>query len=490
MIMKKKVTIIGGGISGLSSACYLAKEGHSVRIIEKNNHVGGRMNLLEDQGFKFDMGPSWYWMPEVFEDFFKDFGKQTSDYYELVQLKPSYQILWDDNKWDIYADRKILGDFFESIEPGARKALNEFLDDAKIKYEIGMNKMVHKPGKSILEYADYQTLKQGLKLELFKSVSKLIRKKFKNPKIIQALEFPVLFLGAMPNDIPALYTLMNHADLDLGTFYPIGGMYQVSRAMKELAIELNVEIHTNESLVSVEMEDKKVTKIYTSKGKYSTDELLVSMDYHAFEQHILPSQFRTYSENYWENRVMAPSSFLYYIGIDKKIPNLQHHNLFFDENLDEHAAKIYSDIGWPEKPAFYVNCPSKTDSSIAPEGKENIMILIPTPPGYHKDEKETAEILFDQIIKRMEEKCGTSIKEHIILKHTMTGEDFIQTYNSFKGNAYGLANVLKQTAFLKPKMTSKKVKNIVYTGHLTVPGPGVPPAIISGKIAAKLISKK
>lgn len=488
--MKKQITIIGGGISGLSSACYLAKEGMKVRLIEKNPHVGGRMNLLEDQGFNFDMGPSWYWMPEVFEDFFKDFGKETKDYYQLIKLDPSYQIIWDDQTWDIYADREKLGDFFEQHETGAKKALYEFLDDAKIKYEIGMKKMVHKPGKSILEFADYKTLKAGIKLDIFKSVSKLIRKKFKNPKIIQSLEFPVLFLGAMPNDIPALYTLMNHADLDLGTFYPMGGMYQVSRAMEKLALELGVEIHTGESVKEIQFENNKASSIVTESNTYQTDELLVSMDYHAFEQHILPKEYRTYDEKYWDTRVLAPSSFLYYIGVKKKVPNLKHHNLFFDEDLDRHAEKIYGDIGWPDKPAFYVNCTSKTDPKAAPEGMENIMILIPTPPGYHENEEETAETLFDQIIQRMEKLAGESFKEDIIVKHRMTGKDFIKAYNSYKGNAYGLANVLKQTAFLKPKMTSKKVKNLTYTGHLTVPGPGVPPAIISGKIAATLITNK
>lgn len=488
--MTKQVTIIGGGISGLSSACYLAKEGFKVRLIEKNNHVGGRMNILKDKGFSFDMGPSWYWMPEVFEEFFEDFGKSTQDYYTLVKLDPSYQIYWDNDKWDVYADREKLGDFFESLEKGAKKALNEFLDDAKEKYIIGMKQFVHKPGKSAMEFAQLKTLKQGIKLEIFKSVSKLIRKKFKHPKIIQALEFPVLFLGAMPNDIPALYTLMNHADLDLGTFYPIGGMYQVSRAMESLARSLGVEIHTGDPVKEVQFENKKVVSIVTESNTYSTDELLVSMDYHAFEQYILPEQFRQYDEKYWDKRVLAPSSFLYYIGVDKKVENLQHHNLFFDEDLDVHAAKIYSDIGWPEKPAFYVNCPSKTDNTLSPEGMENIMILIPTPPGYHENEEETAEILFDQIMKRMEEKTGTSIKDHIVTKHVMTGKDFIKEYNSYKGNAYGLANVLKQTAFLKPKMQSKKVENLTYTGHLTVPGPGVPPAIISGKIAATLISNR
>lgn len=488
--MEKQITIIGGGISGLSSACYLAKEGMKVRLIEKNPHVGGRMNLLQDQGFNFDMGPSWYWMPEVFEDFFKDFGKETTDYYQLIKLDPSYQIIWDDQTWDIYADREKLGDFFEKHEKGAKKALNEFLDDAKIKYEIGMKKMVHKPGKSILEFADYKTLKAGIKLDIFKSVSKLIRKKFKDPRIIQSLEFPVLFLGAMPNDIPALYTLMNHADLDLGTFYPMGGMYQISKAMENLARELGVEILTGQSVKEVRFENKKVSSVVTDKDTYDTEELLVSMDYHAFEQHILPEQYRTYNENYWDKRVLAPSSFLYYIGVKKKVPNLQHHNLFFDEDLDQHAAKIYEDIGWPDKPAFYVNCTSKTDPKAAPEGMENIMILIPTPTGYHEKEEETADQLFDQVIQRMEKLAGESFKEDIIVKHQMTGKDFIKAYNSYKGNAYGLANVLKQTAFLKPKMTSKKVSNLTYTGHLTVPGPGVPPAIISGKIAATLITNK
>ncbi|MCB0477279.1 MAG: phytoene desaturase [Crocinitomicaceae bacterium] len=488
--MKKQVVVVGGGISGLSSACYLAKEGHQVVVIEKNPQLGGRMNLLQDQGFNFDMGPSWYWMPEVFEDFFKDFGKHTNDYYQLIKLDPSYQIIWDDQTWDIYADREKLGDFFESHEKGAKKALFEFLDDAKIKYEIGMRKMVHKPGKSILEFADYQTIKAGIKLDIFKSVSKLIRQKFKNPKIVQSLEFPVLFLGAMPNDIPALYTLMNHADLDLGTFYPMGGMYQISKAMESLAKELGVEFHTGESVQGVIFEDNKIQAIKTDSGTYPADELLVSMDYHAFEQHILPKEFRSYDEKYWDSRVLAPSSFLYYIGVDKKIPNLQHHNLFFDEDLDQHAKKIYGDIGWPDKPAFYVNCTSKSDPTAAPEGKENLMILIPTPPGYHENEEETAEILFNQVIHRIEKLAGVSIQDSILVKHSMTGKDFIQTYNSYKGNAYGLANVLKQTAFLKPKMTSKKVKNLTYTGHLTVPGPGVPPAIISGKIAATLITKK
>jgi phytoene desaturase len=486
--MGKKVSIIGAGISSLSSAAFLAKAGYEVTIFEKNETIGGRARQFTADGFVFDMGPSWYWMPDVFEQFYNKFGYTTADFYELKRLDPSYNVFWQDGtKTAIPASEKALFEWFESQEKGSSIKLKEFLSEAAYKYDVGINDLVHKPSLKLTEFADIRILKGLFKLHLLSSFSKYIRKYFKNKKILELLEFPVLFLGAMPKDTPALYSLMNYADISLGTWYPMGGMYKFIEAFERIALEQGVKILTNHEIKEVIHHTKKVTHIVTNEGKFETDILISGADYHHTETHLLKEK-ANYTEKYWNSRTMAPSCLLFYIGVTKKIEGLEHHNLFFDEDFEVHAQEIYKNPTWPSAPLFYVSVPSKTDESVAPKGMENLFLLIPIAPDLSDDET-TRERYFNLLMDRLETKIGTSIREHICYKKSYCVSDFKHDYHAFKGNAYGLANTLKQTAILKPSLKNKFLKNAYYTGQLTVPGPGVPPSIISGEVVAKQIIK-
>ncbi|MEL6356910.1 MAG: phytoene desaturase family protein, partial [Bacteroidota bacterium] len=350
------MTVIGAGFAGLSAACYLAKEGYSVRIIEKNSTLGGRARRFSAEGFTFDMGPSWYWMPEVFENFFNDFGHTSSDFYSLQRLDPSYEIVFGaEDIVEVPAGRSALFELFERLEPGSSKNLEKFLAEAAYKYKVGMSEFVQKPGHSIMDFADWRVVRSAFRLQMLTSMATYVRKLFKHPQLIQLLEFPVLFLGATPAKTPALYSLMNYADLELGTWYPNGGMHKIIEGMVNVAHELGVEIISGNPVKKVYSQGGKVQSLETEGGKkYPTDVVVVGADYHHFEQEVLDPADRVYSAAYWEKRTMAPSSLLFYVGLDRKVPGLHHHTLFFDADFNRHAHEIYEEPAWPEKPLFYV----------------------------------------------------------------------------------------------------------------------------------------
>lgn len=483
---KKKVAVIGAGFSGLSSACYLAKFGYEVTVYEKHDQVGGRARSYEEDGFVFDMGPSWYWMPDVFETFFADFGKKVSDYYNLVRLSPGYRVFSKEDYFDVPASLEGIYALFERYEPGSSSNLKLFLKEAQHKYEVGIHDLVHKPGIKLSELMDLRLISGVFRLDVFKSMSSHVRKLFKNEKLIQLLEFPVLFLGALPQNTPALYSLMNYADLVLGTWYPMGGMQKIGQGMYELALELGVKFETGVDITKITVEERLATKLSAAKPPGNFDALVSSADYHFTEQKLLDPQHRRYSAKYWEGRKMAPSCLIYYMGVKGRIDNLLHHNLFFDEDFAQHSKEIYTDPKWPEKPLFYVCCPSKTDPSVAPPDCENLFILIPVAPGL-EDTQQIRDRYLKIVLERLKEKTGCDIEKHTLHLRSYAPSNFITDYNAFKGNAYGLANTLLQTAHLKPGIRNKKVKNLFYAGQLTVPGPGVPPSLISGKLAAEQI---
>jgi phytoene desaturase len=483
---KKKIAIIGAGFSGLSSACYLAKYGYDVTVYEKHDSIGGRSRSYTEDGFVFDMGPSWYWMPDIFEKFFGDFGKKVSDYYHLVRLSPGYRVFFDDDQLDVPATLNELYDLFERYEPGSSKNLKQFLKEAEYKYNVGMHDLVYKPGINISELMDMRLISGVFKLDVFKSMSSHVRKLFKNEKLIKLLEFPVLFLGALPEHTPALYSLMNYADLALGTWYPMGGMQKIAQGMYDLAKELDVKFETGIDINKIIVENNLAQSLSANKQCGAFDALVSSADYHFTEQKLLDKKDRKYSEKYWESRKMAPSCLIYYVGVKGRIDKLLHHNLFFDEDFAKHSKEIYTNPKWPDNPLFYVCCPSKTDDSVAPSGHENLFILIPIAPGL-KDTEEIRDRYFKLVMRRIKEKTGFDIEKNRVHLKSYAPSNFLTDYNAFKGNAYGLANTLMQTAHLKPSLLSKKVKNLFYTGQLTVPGPGVPPSLISGKLAAEQI---
>jgi phytoene desaturase len=493
----KKAAIIGSGFAGLSAACFLAQAGYAVTVLEKQHEPGGRARQLKEGGFKFDMGPSWYWMPGVFERFFDCFGKRISDYYQLQRLDPSYRVYWPDGEMDVPAEYNEIKKLFESIEPGSATQLDKFLKEAAYKYEVGINKLVHKPGRSITEFFDWEVIKGVFKLDVFTNMKKHVGKYFKNTQLQQLMEFPVLFLGALAKDTPALYSLMNYADIKLGTWYPQGGMYKIVEAMFSLAKELGVQFHFDCDVTAIEI-NANVAKAVTAQitineqrttNNYPADVIVGAADYHFIETKLLPENYRSYTNEYWDKRIMAPSCLLYYVGLNKKVTGITHHSLFFDSNFEVHGKEIYKDPQWPVEPLFYVCASSVTDITQAPEGGENLFFLVPIAAGLQGDTEELRKKYFENILNRWEKRTGQKIKENIVYKKSYSVSNFVNDYNSFKGNAYGLANTLMQTAILKPACKSKKVKNLFYTGQLTVPGPGVPPSLISGEVVAKEVIK-
>ncbi|MGQ0827761.1 MAG: phytoene desaturase family protein [Bacteroidota bacterium] len=486
---RKKVIVIGAGFAGLSAATTLAKKGFDVTLLEKNNSIGGRARKLEIDGFTFDMGPSWYWMPDVFENYFKQFNTSVPEHYDLIRLNPSYAVFF--SKEEVMKVPASLNEFyqlFERYEPGSSEQLKKFLAEAEYKYNVSMSDFVHKPSLSLLEFIDLRILNAVLRMDLFKSISKYIKKHFSDPKLIQLLEFPVLFLGAKPDETPALYSMMNYADIVLGTWYPMGGMFKIVEAMEKIAISQGVKIKTNETIEKINVKNGKAESVVSNGILQEADAIIAAADYHHIEQNLLEKEYRNYNEDYWRSRKMAPSCLMYFIGVDKKIEGLQHHNLFFDAPFDLHAEEIYDRPQWPSNPLFYSTCASKTDKSAAPEGKENLVLLIPVAVGI-EDTEEIRERYYNIMMDRLEHLTGQHIKQHVIVKKSYAINDFRSDYNSFGGNAYGLANTLSQTAILKPALKNKKVKNLYYAGQLTVPGPGVPPSIISGQVAAREVIK-
>jgi phytoene desaturase len=484
--MKKTVLIIGSGFSSLAAACYLAKYGYDVTILEKNPTIGGRARQLVRDGFTFDIGPTWYWMPDVFERFFADFEKSPSDYYVLEKLNPAYSVYFGKDDYITIEDTlEKIALAFEKEEKGSSKKLEQFILNANNNYDIAIKDLVYNPGVSPLELITPVTIKKLN--QFFSTIKKDVRKEFKNDKLIKILEFPVLFLGAKPSNTPSFYSFMNYADFGLGTFHPKKGMYQVILALEKLAKELGVNIKTNASVDKINVEKGKAVSVTSNGKKINADIVVSGADYHHTET-LLDSAFRQYSENYWEKKTFAPSSLLFYVGFDKKVNNVNHHTLFFDVDFDIHAETIYDHPSWPENPLFYASFPSKTDKNVAPEGKEAGIFLIPLAPGLH-DIPEIREQYFEKIMTRLEDLTSQELKNHVIFKESYCINDFIKDYNSYKGNAYGMANTLMQTAFLRPKLKSKKVKNLYFTGQLTVPGPGVPPSLISGKLVADLVLK-
>jgi len=488
--MSKKVAIIGSGFSGLSAASYLSKDGYEVHVFEKNSGVGGRARqFTTDNGYVFDMGPSWYWMPDIIEAFFNDFGRKSSDFYDLISLNPQFEMVFSDGVMGIPESYEEMKNLFESIEKGAGKQLDEFMNDAQYKYEVGMKDFVNKPCHSWFEFVSPKIAKSALKLNLLSNFHRFVRKYFSHPKLIMLMEFPVIFLGAAPKDIPALYSLMNYGGYKLGTWYPMGGFYKVIEAMSEIAKDQGAQFHLNSNVEEIKIKDGKAQSIVVNGSEIEFDSVIASSDYHHTEQNLLQEEYQNYSEDYWKKKTFAPSCLIYYLGFKEKIQNLKHHTLFFENNLELHTSEIYEDKKWPTKPLFYACCPSKTDKNVAPENCENIFLLMPIAIGIEDNEK-IREKYFLEMIERLEKHTKSSnLLSKIDYKKSYCINDFKKDYNAYQGNAYGLANTLNQTAVLKPSLRNKKVKNLFYTGQLTVPGPGVPPSIISGKIAATEATK-
>ena len=486
---RKRIAVIGSGFSGLSAAAYAAKAGNEVHVFEKHNQPGGRARQFKtEEGYVFDMGPSWYWMPDIIERFFNDFDCKAADYFKLVSLDPQFEMVFSEEKISVPEKNEDIRELFENTEAGSGKKYDQFMQSAQFKYEVGMKDFVTKPCYSWLEFASLKIAGSALKLDLLSNFRKYVSGYFSDPKLRSLMEFPVIFLGASPRNIPALYSLMNYGGYVLGTKYPMGGFYQLVMAMKDVAEKQGVTFHFNHDVQKLNTEDGKVMSLTVGDKDYEFDAVIASSDYHHTET-LIPKSLRNYNDAYWKTKTFAPSCLIYYLGIKGKISDLKHHTLFFENELDNHIDCIYVNKKWPSKPLFYACCPSKTDPGVAPEGCENLFLLLPLSPGIH-DEEAVREKYLKEMLERIEKHTGENdLISRIEYKRSYCVSDFISDYNAYEGNAYGLSNTLSQTAVLKPKIRNKKISNLFYTGQLTVPGPGVPPSVISGKIVAQEVNK-
>ncbi|MCY7349295.1 MAG: phytoene desaturase, partial [Cytophagaceae bacterium] len=472
-MVAKQIIVIGAGFAGLAAATALADRGYRVTVLEKNSLPGGRARVFNENGFTFDMGPSWYWMPDVFETYFARFGKKPADYYNLVRLDPSYAVIFGpDEVVNLPAGTERIADLFEQMEPGSRPHFQEFLQQAGYKYDVGINKFVWKPSRRISEFLSLKLLADVTRLDVLQSFHTHIRKFFRDEKILKLMEFPILFLGATARNTPAMYSLMNYAEMTMGTWYPMGGMHEIVKGMVALAEEKGVTFRFNEPVQHIEVQNGVAKTVITATNRYETDVVVAGADYHHVDDALLEPAYRNYSETYWDTRTLAPSSLLFYLGIDRRVEKLLHHNLFFDEDFGRHAHEIYTEPAWPERPLFYVSAPSKTDPSVAPDGQENLFILIPVAPNLDEP-AGIREKYYNLVMERLERYVGHGIREHVVVKRSYAHQEFIEDYHAYKGNAYGLANTLRQTALLKPSLKNRHVRNLYYTGQLTVPGPGV-----------------
>jgi phytoene desaturase len=360
-----------------------------------------------------------------------------------------------------------------------------FISQAKNNYDIAIKDLVYKPGESIFELITPKTI--GKLNQFLSTISTDVKKVFKNKRLQSILEFPALFLGAKPSNTPSFYNFMNYADFGLGTWHPKGGMYEVIKGMVSLAKSLGVDFKNYANVQKIAVKNNKVEGLWIDDYLVKSDLVVSGADYAHTEQ-LLPEANRQYSDSYWDKKTFAPSSLLFYVGLNKPVENVEHHTLFFDTDFDAHAKSIYDTPEWPEKPLFYASFPSKTDITVAPEEKEAAIFLIPLAPGI-EDSDEIRAVYFEKIIDRLEDLTKQDVRSNILFKESFGINNFIEDYNSYKGNAYGLANTLMQTAFLRPKLKSNRVKGLYFTGQLTVPGPGVPPSLISGKLTADLVKK-
>ena len=481
------ISVVGSGFASISAAAYLARAGNEVTLFEKNDSIGGRARFIKEEGFMFDMGPSWYWMPEVFEKFFTDHGSKVEDHYDLVRLDPSYQVFFEDRTVQLPANYDELLELFDSLEENGATKMKHFLKSAETKYNIAMDGLIQLPGQRLSELIRPSIIKSAFQLSLTRSFSSYVSEQFSSSYIRRLLEFPILFLGSTPNKIPALYSMLNYADMKLGTWYPMGGMSKIIEGMSQVLENYNVDIRTSSEIESFSFDNRKIDQLKLNNSEFKTDMVVAGADYHHVDATMLPPEFRQYSSQYWDKRELAPSAIIMYLGVKGELPGLLHHNLFFDTPFNEHLKSIYQDVNWPENPLFYICNPSKTDKSVAPAGHENLFILIPTAPGLINHDDSIAESYLQIVIERLKKKLNLDISDRIVYKRFFQPKEFVSDYHAYKGNAYGLANTLRQTHYLKPRIKHKKIPNLYFTGQLTVPGPGVPPSIMSGEIVANQI---
>ncbi|MGI9255998.1 MAG: phytoene desaturase family protein [Salinispira sp.] len=485
----KTVLVIGGGFTGMAVAALLQNKGMDVSIAEKNSHLGGRARTWSSKGYTFDMGPSWYLMPEVFEKFFTSLGKKRENYYTLQKLDPLYRVFFEgENTVDIHSDIEQTAKLFESFERGGQARLKAYLEDCRYKYQLALNRFLYSEYRNIFQFFNPSTVFHGLRLGIFGSLHKHVQKYFSDHRAQKILEYAMVFLGTSPNAAPSFYSIMSHVDLVQGVYFPQGGMGAMVAGMEKLLSELNVTVRTNCEVQHIHAEGKKVESVQTSQGIMKPDYVIGTGDYHHLEQDLLEKPYRNLSKRYWQKAVLAPSMFILYLGVRRKIPQLAHHNLFFASDWNRHFNQIFEKPQWPDNPSYYVSAVSRDDDTMAPPGRENIFILVPIAPGLECTE-EHKQRYAEKMIIHLEALTGKSIRDEIEVQRIYTAQDFQDDYHAFKGTALGLAHTLGQTAVFRPSMRNRKLENLFYAGQYTHPGVGVPMTFIAADIVADILAE-
>lgn len=488
--MNKKVVVIGGGIGGLGVAGLFAKKGYNVTVLEKNANLGGRANIFEHNGFRFDMGPSWYLAPDIFEHFFNLMGERVEDHLDLVRLDPSYRIFFrsDSTQLDIHSDIERDAATFDAIEPGAGEKLRAYLKQSEYQYGVATEHFMFKNYDTIFDFLNKRVATEGQKLSVFSKMHTFVSRFFQSQKLRQVMEYTMVFLGTSPYEAPALYNLMSHMDFNQGVFYPKGGFYELIKALCNIAEKNGVTLRANSPVAEIIVKNGEAKGVKLENGEIVDADIVISnADMWFTETKMLEPKWRTFSDRYWKKRVMAPSAFIMYLGVSEKLPNLAHHNLLFSEDWRKNFDDIYKDPCLPGEPSLYLCAPSVTDDSVADAGKENLFVLVPIASGLEIGESER-ESYADRILSLMESEMGLpGLREKIEYKRIYTVENFAADYNAFKGSALGLAHTLMQTAIFRPKNYSKKVKGLYYVGAGTNPGIGTQICLISAELAYKRV---
>ncbi len=633
--MVKKCIIIWWWFGGLGSAILMAQEGYEVVVYEKNHNLWGRANILEKDGFRRDMGPSRYLMPDVFEKFFESIGEKVSDYLDLIKLDPSYRIwfkdipststidttskpilsinfydqasrdmiikgiktletralnpeepkryfgdikVWDTIKfinkntwervltlvtkkylwknfkelsnesdellhqirpdkadsnlhdtevlksirnftpdyvdkvekdWLVWREFKVLetnaclvvditGDVekdsqtFESIETGAGQQLRRYLALAQEQYQIAMDKFVYKNYTSRRQLMSLDILFKTRKLRIRDTMDRYVSRFFKSSELKKIMEYTMLFLGTSPYEAPALFNIMSHVDFGLGVYYPQWGIHEIPKALVKIAKKHGVKLVTDKEVKQILIDNQKATGVEFTNGDKDTADIIISnADMRHTETKLLASQYQTYPESYWNKKVISPSAFIIYLGIQSKVPELTHHNLIFAKDRKSGYDQIFHNPQLPDDPSLYICKPSEVDPSVAPIWNENLFILVPIAPWLEFDEQQKNEYA-SFVIKFVEQNCHISnLSDRIISQTIFSVKDFAAAYNSYKWTALGLAHTLFQSALRRPGNISTKVKGLYYTGSYTNPGIGMPMCLISAMLVRdRIIWKK
>lgn len=500
----ERVVVIGGGITGLATAALLARDGKRVTLLERGDAVGGRAGLRERDGFRFDAGPSWYLMPEVFDHFYKLLGTTSAEQLELTPLDPGYRVFFEgrgSDTLDIRSDREKSLALFDEIEPGAGKRMAEYLDSAADTYEMAKKRFLYTTFQSFLPLLRPDVLARTPKLLrlLAEPLSTFTKRYVEDPRLNQVLGYPAVFLGSSPYSTPSMYHLMSHLDLEDGVLYPQGGFVRLIETIAELARDEGVEIVTNADVTAILTaggQSPAATGVayVDADGEARTlnAEIVVSAaDLHHTETQLLPPHLQTYPEKYWNKKTSGPGAVLLYLGVRGELPELLHHSLFFTEDWADNFGRIFGEpTSVPDPASIYVCRPSATDDTVAPEGHENLFVLIPIPadPSIGGAGDDRVRQIGDAAIRQIAEWAGIpDLEERIVVREEVGPADFERDLNSWKGGVLGPAHILSQSAFFRAGNVSKKVTGLYYAGGSSIPGIGLPMCLISAELVLKRV---